>query len=913
MKEDEFRVWLESKGMDRGGVSSRLSSVKRVEQVLDGLEDLAMNQTREAFLQPFTYTSEDKRLGKPNPSPLSFSEGADLHNGLSSIRTALGHFHDFVHQSGPDDSKEIQGALIAKLTRQEIEMAMNDCSRLGLDGFLAKGGFKKPVVWALRDAERYPAKATVVAAIGHLPDGPELTAKTFFNGFGEQQAFDCLQRLGYELDRDGKIGRARIEDAMDAYDQYRATEVHSEIFDAFGDPRDYWVRSTRERENRVYPTKPLIGFILNKTKLNGGWGEQSDAAARLHNAGFIIVDQNDQPTERPERYEHLMEGANRIRLCALNYFIEPARENAARQVSIRAGDLAAAMGLKDAFPNICQALGGEKFQNLAQVPPPTSTEPNPSSSTVFTYTLNSQPEADTVTDTNKAPSPSAVNLILYGPPGTGKTYQTAWEAVRLCVGAEATTELKDDRDALTAEYRRLTNEGRIEFLTFHQSLSYEEFVEGLRPSIGDDDLEGPDETAGGTGFRLKCHEGIFKRISERARLDQGESGGTQRLDRSARVFKVALGRRHVEDERIRYGLDNDLIHLGWGEDIDWSDERFDEFNEIFAEWRSKKNPEASGHDGNIVCTFSFRADMQVGDYVVVSDGRDRIQAFGQVSGEYYFDPDATYHPHRRKMEWLWRSDEGTDRSRFYPNGFRRHSVYKLNQSLIDWDALEEITFGEDTSLRGKVGRDYVLIIDEINRANISKVFGELITLLEQDKRLGAQNEVRVQLPYSKKRFGVPPNLHIVGTMNTADRSIALLDTALRRRFTFQELMPDPTVLSEDVGGINLRALLSTINERIEYLFDREHQIGHAYFTSCHSRADVEDVMRHKVIPLLAEYFYEDWAKVAAVLGDGPGMAKEHFLESAGLKPPKGMPEDDINGDKLRWNVKADFDFSEFEA
>lgn len=710
-----------------------------------------------------------------------------------------------------------------------------------------------------------------------------------------------------------EFSRENIEAAMDAYDQYRTNGAHGEIFGAFGEPKDYWVRSSRDRQNRVYPTKPLIGFILRKTELNGGWGQKTDAAARLHNAGFIIVDQNDQPIERPERYAHLTESANRIRLCALNYFIEPARENAAKTVSIRAGDLAAAMGLRDAFPNICQALGGEKFQNLAQVPPPTSTEPNPSSSTVFTYTLNSHPEADTVTDTYNAASPSAVNLILYGPPGTGKTYQTVWDAVRLCVGAEAAAELKDDRDALTAEYRRLANEGRIEFLTFHQSLSYEEFVEGLRPSTGDDDLEGPDETAGGTGFRLKCHDGIFKRVSERARLDQGVSGGTQRLDRSARVFKVALGMRYVEDDKIRFGLDNDLIHLGWGEDIDWSDGRFEEFNEILAEWRSKKNPDASGQDGNIVCTFSFRADMQVGDYVVVSDGRDRIQAFGQVAGEYYFDPDATYHPHRRKMEWLWRSDEGTDRSRFYPNGFRRHSVYKLNQSLIDWDALEDITFGENTFLQGNEGRDYVLIIDEINRANISKVFGELITLLEQDKRLGAQNEVRVQLPYSKRRFGVPPNLHIVGTMNTADRSIALLDTALRRRFTFQELMPDPRVLSEDVGGINLRTLLSTINERIEYLFDREHQIGHAYFTNCRSRADVDDVMRHKVIPLLAEYFYEDWAKVAAVLGDGPGMTTEHFLQAVRITPPKGMPEDDINGDKFRWSVKANFDFSEFEA
>ena len=111
--------------------------------------------------------------------------------------------------------------------------------------------------------------------------------------------------------------------------------------------------------------------------------------------------------------------------------------------------------------------------------------------------------------------------------------------------------------------------------------------------MGEDDLDGPDETGGGSGFRLKCHEGIFKRISERARLDQGDSDGSQRLDRSARIFKIALGQRHVEDDRIRYGLDNDLIHIGWGDDIDWSDERFDEFNEIFSEWRSKKNQDAS--------------------------------------------------------------------------------------------------------------------------------------------------------------------------------------------------------------------------------------------------------------------------------------------------------------------------------
>ncbi len=126
-------------------------------------------------------------------------------------------------------------------------------------------------------------------------------------------------------DMDQDLDRTRIEAAMDAYDSFHSSGAHSEIFSAFGAPLDYWVRSTRDRENRVYPTKPLIGFAFDKTELNGGWGQKSDAAARLHNAGFIIVDQNDQPIARPEQYKHLMEGADRIRLCALNYFIEPAR------------------------------------------------------------------------------------------------------------------------------------------------------------------------------------------------------------------------------------------------------------------------------------------------------------------------------------------------------------------------------------------------------------------------------------------------------------------------------------------------------------------------------------------------------------------------------------------------------------
>ncbi|HEY8594847.1 MAG TPA: AAA family ATPase [Devosiaceae bacterium] len=716
------------------------------------------------------------------------------------------------------------------------------------------------------------------------------------------------------------FSREAIEAAMDAYDSYRQSGEHAAIFDAFGEPRDYWVRSTRDRPNRIYPSKPIVGFLRGKTELNGGWGQKSDAAAQLHNAGYIIVDAEDAPVSSPERYEHLITGADRIRLCARNYYIEPARENGEAEVAIRAGKLAHDIGLHDRHPAICSALGSEDFQKLAEVPPPMHTLPNPSSSTVFTYQLASADEP--MTFEPMTAMPTATNLILYGPPGTGKTYATAWEAVRLCLGENAAEPLRYDRDALMTEYRRLTGEGRIEFVTFHQSFSYEDFVEGLRPTTGSEQ-EGDDEGASASGgFSLKPHAGVFKIISERARLDTGDAPA-KRLDRSRPIYKIALGQRGSQESRIREGLDGGLIHLGWGGDIDWSDERYDDFEEIRKAWNEQKDPDASGKDPNIEMLFAFRSGLQVGDYVVISDGRDSYRAFGRVSGEYYFDADADFHPHRRSVEWIWRDDNGAVRAPFYARNFRRQSAYRLDPNRIDWDALESVVIDPNAERPAASARPHVLIIDEINRANISKVFGELITLLEIDKRLGCENEVRVRLPYSGTSFGVPANLHIIGTMNTADRSIALLDTALRRRFTFRELMPDVEELrralaarqldAANFDGIDLCKLLRTLNERIEYLFDREHQIGHAYFTGCTTRADVDDVMRHKVIPLLAEYFYEDWSKVAAVLGDGEGANGSRFLESRRLAAPTGFADDDLGGDKRRWSVKTSFDFSDFAA
>lgn len=180
------------------------------------------------------------------------------------------------------------------------------------------------------------------------------------------------------------------------------------------------------------------------------------------------------------------------------------------------------------------------------------------------------------------------------------------------------------------------------------------------------------------------------------------------------------------------------------------------------------------------------------------------------------------------------------------------------------------------------GNAYALFIDEINRGNISKIFGELITLVEDDKRAGAKNAMEVTLPYSKRKFSLPENLYIIGTMNTADRSIALLDTALRRRFHFIEMMPLPDLaeISTDIQGINLQEILKTINARIEYLYDREHTIGHAWCIGIESLADLAAVFRNKIVPLLQEYFHDDWSRIRLVLHDQAKIRDDQFVQES---------------------------------
>lgn len=469
---------------------------------------------------------------------------------------------------------------------------------------------------------------------------------------------------------------------------------------------------------------------------------------------------------------------------------------------------------------------------------------------------------------------TCMNKILYGPPGTGKTFKTAALAVELCKGTA-----EEDRGKLMSDYEQLRRDGQICFVTFHQSYGYEEFVEGLRPEV----------SAGQVTYRVR--PGVFRDICDAARRSQRtQKVLSPKLWNQRKFFKMSLGVAGTAEGQAVFqdAIEKGQLLLGWGDNIDFS--MCNSAAEIKATVEQTAGIESP--DSQIRYLTVFKEEMAVGDIVIVSQGNKAFRAIGEVSGEYEFleaPLGGRYHQARR-VNWLAVFESNRQVDEVYGANFMQQTLYKLKPDLIKQDVLQGII--DEQAAIGR--KEFVLVIDEINRANISKVFGELITLLEPDKREGEVNAITVKLPYSGIDFSVPSNLHIIGTMNTADRSIALLDTALRRRFEFEELAPDATKLGS-VQGVDLSKLLVAMNDRIEAIFDRDHLIGHAFFIGVTNLEELETVFRRKVIPLLQEYFYENWANVRRVLND---LGSGDFVRKSELVQP---PSDDgeTNSDEVR--------------
>lgn len=377
----------------------------------------------------------------------------------------------------------------------------------------------------------------------------------------------------------------------------------------------------------------------------------------------------------------------------------------------------------------------------------------------------------------KSMNTNPLNTILYGPPGAGKTYSTIDRAVAIVDGQRAGNHTDNKK-----RFDQLRADGQIEFITFHQNYSYEDFVTGLRPE--------PDAHT----LKFERVPGIFMEIATRARENW------ERSKVSSTHTPVVVD---PPFDDVFYSFFQKLIEEEVpGVEIKMRSKSFS-ITKIDSEDQHIKFTKSSGGTGH---------DLVISIVKGIYDGSRTYRQDGL--GIYYFPLVDALKEHSKQLE-----------------------------KPVPTEALQ----------------NYVLIIDEINRANISRVFGELITLLEDDKRLGEENELRVTLPGGIHDFGVPPNLYLIGTMNTADKSIALVDIALRRRFEFVGMYPTPEVIKElvDKGYISPsgQLLLQTLNKGIfEKKKTADFLIGHAYLIGKMQDAQIEDVIRKKIVPLLLEYF-----------------------------------------------------------
>ena len=437
----------------------------------------------------------------------------------------------------------------------------------------------------------------------------------------------------------------------------------------------------------------------------------------------------------------------------------------------------------------------------------------------------------------------SLNQILYGPPGTGKTWNTVNHALAIIEGKRVEDVEKEERRFLKQRFDELKESGQIEMVTFHQNFSYEDFIEGIKP-VMDDSLD---------TVEYEIVDGVFKKISNRAHANLKSSSHkteTFDVDELLQDFAQHINDRLDQNEKIRLYQDSRYSHRIVG-----------------------AKTLSSGRIQFLMDSDRRAEKYTVSTNIIRRDYRDFLD--GKIKN--YRDIKPTY----------------SSISGYHGDAIYLYDLMRLMKEYQD----EE---WQPTEKPKEEKRNYVLIIDEINRGNIAKIFGELITLIEPTKRLAEDDAATVILPYSKDEepFGVPNNLYIIGTMNTADRSIALLDTALRRRFDFVEMMPEPNhpLINANIEGVDCRKLLSVVNKRITTLLDREHQIGHSYFIGINSMEELARAFQTKIIPLLQEYFYDDWERIYLVLN------KNKFVTESGAEENLFGSSESVDTDRLSYEL-----------
>lgn len=408
-----------------------------------------------------------------------------------------------------------------------------------------------------------------------------------------------------------------------------------------------------------------------------------------------------------------------------------------------------------------------------------------------------------------------------------------------------------ERDKKKALFDKFMEQGQIGFVTFHQSYGYEDFVEGIRPRLSGEN----DESQVSEKMEYEIKDGIFKRMCKKANENYENSQKTK--------------------EQIKQDMELDDLIKAY---VDYVREQCDKEKYISLKDEHIKT------DKNIIDVQSYKT----GNFSF-------IVAIEFDTKKYYLTKDkikSNYEKFKNNEIKSWENIIGID------DKYTKKLYFSLLKRLKEFENKKHENFTEsNTENIDNRLKPYILIIDEINRGNISKILGELITLLEPSKRKGENEALEVTLPYSQEPFSVPNNLYIIGTMNTADRSIALLDTALRRRFEFIEMMPNPSELSADCDGVDLQKLLKVMNNRIEFLLDRERTIGHAFFVDVKNLSDLKAVFNNKILPLLQEYFYDDYAKINAVLNSN-GMLESKTMRDMEIS----LSDDFVDNEKKIWKI-----------